>query len=137
MQAVGAGGQGPACGIRRPGLERSPREGEVDASPALASLVADAEFADEHAEFLYPSAYVDLGPTSARLAADLLAADSMTSAALPAMSSEEKAWRSDVVKHVVKQLNARGIRFPPESWQQRRRALIRASWNTFAGPRAR
>ncbi len=57
-----------------------PREGEVDASPALASLVADAEFADEHAEFLYPSAYVDLGPTSARLAADLLAADPRASA---------------------------------------------------------
>ena len=57
-----------------------PREGEEDRSPALAGLRADADFADEHAEFLYPSAYVDLGPASARLAQELLAAERAASA---------------------------------------------------------
>jgi len=52
-----------------------PRDGEPDRSPALAGLVDEAAFANDHAEFLIPSAYVDLEPVTGEIAAALLAAD--------------------------------------------------------------
>ena len=52
-----------------------PGPSEPDRSPALAGLANDAFFADEHAEFLTPSAYVALEAESGTLARDLLAAD--------------------------------------------------------------
>ena len=50
-----------------------PRAGESDCSPLLPDLVADQQFADEHAEFLIPSTYVALDPDSAALARSILA----------------------------------------------------------------
>ena len=52
-----------------------PRDGDPDRSPPMAGLAADLDFADEHAEFLIPSAYVALDSASADLASVLLAAD--------------------------------------------------------------
>ena len=57
-----------------------PAEGEPDASPALRALAEDEALADEHAEFLGPSAYIPLGDDSAALAEALLAEDRETSA---------------------------------------------------------
>jgi len=57
-----------------------PAEGEPDASPALRALVGNEALADEHAEFLGPSAYIPLGDDSAALAEALLAEDRETSA---------------------------------------------------------
>jgi transglutaminase-like putative cysteine protease len=57
-----------------------PAEGEPDASPLLRGLVGDEALADEHAEFLGPSAYIPLGDDSAALAEALLAEDREASA---------------------------------------------------------
>ena len=57
-----------------------PAEGEPDASPSLRALVENEALADEHAEFLGPSAYIPLGDDSAALAESLLAEDRETSA---------------------------------------------------------
>ena len=57
-----------------------PRDGEPDRSPPLASLTGDPAFADEHAEFLTPSAYVALDGEATELATTLLAADPDASA---------------------------------------------------------
>jgi transglutaminase-like putative cysteine protease len=57
-----------------------PAEGEPDASASLQALVEDEALADEHAEFLGPSAYIPLGADSAALAEALLAEDPETSA---------------------------------------------------------
>jgi transglutaminase-like putative cysteine protease len=57
-----------------------PRGDEPDRSPSLAGLAADPDFADEHAEFLAPSAYVVLEDASADLSESLLAADPDASA---------------------------------------------------------
>ena len=57
-----------------------PAEGEPDASPSLRALVGNEALADEHAEFLGPSAYIPLGDDSAALAEALLAEDRETSA---------------------------------------------------------
>lgn len=57
-----------------------PTESEPDRSPPLASLAGDARFADEHAEFLTPSAYVALEPASAEVTRALLAAKPEVSA---------------------------------------------------------
>ncbi|HEV2902587.1 MAG TPA: transglutaminase family protein, partial [Gaiellaceae bacterium] len=57
-----------------------PAEGESDASPSLRALVGNEALADEHAEFLGPSAYIPLGDDSAALAEALLAEDRETSA---------------------------------------------------------
>jgi len=57
-----------------------PADGEPDASPTLRSLVENEALADEHAEFLGPSAYITLDDDSAALAEALLAEDRETSA---------------------------------------------------------
>ena len=57
-----------------------PADGEPDASPSLRSLVENEALADEHAEFLGPSAYIPLEDDSAALAESLLAEDRETSA---------------------------------------------------------
>jgi len=57
-----------------------PRDGEPDASPRLVTLVADARFADEYAEYLGPSAYVALDPAIEELSRMLLTVDPETTA---------------------------------------------------------
>lgn len=57
-----------------------PAEGEPDASLSLRAVVGNEALADEHAEFLGPSAYVPLEDDSAALAEALLAEDPETSA---------------------------------------------------------
>lgn len=57
-----------------------PAEGESDASPSLRALVGNEALADEHAEFLGPSAYIPLGDDSAALAEALHAEERETSA---------------------------------------------------------
>lgn len=57
-----------------------PRGDEADLSPSLTGLAAEADFGDEHAEFLTPSTYVVLEGGSAELARSLLAAAPETSA---------------------------------------------------------
>jgi transglutaminase-like putative cysteine protease len=69
-----------------------PAPGEADRSPSLAELSADPAFADEHAEFLIPSAYVGLDAASGEFARALLAAD-------PSVSAYEFFRRTGAVVH--------------------------------------
>jgi transglutaminase-like putative cysteine protease len=69
-----------------------PAPGEADRSPPLAELSADPAFADEHAEFLIPSAYVGLDAASGEFAGALLAAD-------PSVSAYEFFRRTGAVVH--------------------------------------
>ena len=52
-----------------------PRVHETNQSPRMAALGADADFGDEHSEFLTPSTYVAMEEASEALAKDLLAVD--------------------------------------------------------------
>lgn len=57
-----------------------PKATEPDRSPAVAGLAGDDAFADDHAEFLFPSTYVACGDMTAELTQVLLARDPSASA---------------------------------------------------------
>ena len=90
-----------------------PAEGEPDASPSLRALVGNEALADEHAEFLGPSAYIPLGDDSAALAEALLAEDREASALAFLTSRSRPCARTPRVPdrlHDREQLRRRGAR---------------------------
>ena len=66
------------AGVDRP--LSGPQRNEPDRSPPVAGLAGDTAFADDHAEFLFPSTYVACDETTAGLTRELLSRDSAASA---------------------------------------------------------